>query len=78
MYKERLNYKQYYFEDVSLKENIARFKNSVITKLQNNNYKLDAIKMQISGIKIKKMKVYSNENNIQNLKIDGMEYKKYK
>ena len=76
LYKERLNYKQYYFEDISLKENINRFKNNFLTKLQDNNYKLDAINLQISGIKINRMKVYSNEENIKNLKIDGMKYEK--
>ena len=76
LYKERLNYKQYYFEDIFLKENINRFKNNFLTKLQDNNYKLDAINLQISGIKINRMKVYSNEENIKNLKIDGMKYEK--
>lgn len=76
LYKERLNYKQYHFEDISQKENINRFKTNFLAKLQDNNYKLEAINLQISGIKINRMKVYSNEENIKNLKIDGMKYEK--
>lgn len=76
IYKDRLNYKLYYFEDISIKENINRFKNNFITKLQNNNYKNDVINYQILGIKINRMKVYSNEQAILNLNIDGLKYKK--
>jgi len=76
VYKDKLNYKLYYFEDISTKENIKRFKNNFITKLQNNNYKNDAINYQILGIKINRMKVYSNEQDIINLDIEGLKYKK--
>lgn len=76
LYKDKLNYKIYYFEDVSIKENINRFKANFITKLENNNYKSDAINYKILGIKISKMQVYSNEEDIMNLNIEGLKYKK--
>lgn len=75
-YKDKLNYKYYYFEDISLKQNINKFKNNFIKKLNDNNYKLDAINYEILGIKISKMKVYCNEEDILNLKINGIKYKK--
>ena len=76
LYKERLNYKQYHFENISLKENINRFQKQFLTQLQNNNYKLDAINLQISGVKINRMKIYSNEESIKNLNIEGLKYEK--
>lgn len=76
LYKDKLDYKIYYFEDISLKQNIVKFKNNVINKLQNSNYKQDAINYQILGIKINRMKVYCTEDDILNLKIDGIKFKK--
>lgn len=71
----KLNYK-YYFEDISLKQNINKFKTSVIKKLNDLNYKTIAIDYEIMGIKINKLKVYCKEEDILNLKIDSLKYKK--
>jgi len=76
LYKEKLGYKRYYFEEISLSENINRFKSYYITKLNNYNYNLDAINYQISGIKIIRMKIYSNEDNIKKLNIEGIRFQK--
>ena len=51
---------------------IVDTKNKYITELNNNNYKLDAVNLSISGIVINKIKVYSNINKINNLNIENM------
>lgn len=76
LYKDKLDYKKYYFEDISLKENINRFKNYFLTKLKDNNFNIEAINYQISGIKISKMKIYASEEDINKLNIEGIKFKK--
>ena len=76
LYKSKLNYKVYYFEDVSLKENVNKFKNQYINLLYIKGYKQDALNLKISGIKIEKMKVYCEEKDIENINIDNMQIKR--
>ena len=52
--------------------NIDKLKKDYLEELENNNYKLEAINHQISGIIINKIKVYSNINKINKLNIENM------
>ena len=74
LYKDKLNYKKYYFEEISLKENINKFIKYYKNLLNNNNYNIDAINIDITGLKIIKMQVYCKEQDIINLNIDGLKY----
>ena len=71
----KIKYK-YYFEDISIEQNINKFKTNVIKKLNELNYKNVAINYEITGIKLNRLKVYCQEDDIINLKIDGLKYKK--
>jgi len=75
IYKNKLNYKVYYFEDISQEENINKFKNQFIDLLYINGYRTDAMNYKVSGIKIEKMKVYCNEDDIRNINIENIKYK---
>lgn len=75
LYKDKLDYR-YYFEDISLKQNLNKFKNNLIKKINNLNYKNLAINYEITGIKVNKMKVYCKENDILNLNMNNINYKK--
>lgn len=57
---------QYLFKDIST------FKKEFTDSLISQGYHSDALNLKIEGIKIKKMKVYSSERDIQNLKIENM------
>lgn len=76
IYKDKIKYNVYYFEDISLNSNINKFTNKFIDLLQKNGYINDALNYKISGIRINKMKVYCNETTLINLNIEGMKYKK--
>ncbi len=52
--------------------NIGKFKEEFIDLLIKKGYRSEALNLKIEGIKIKKMKVYSSESNITNLKIENM------
>jgi len=76
IYINKLNYKVYYFEDISLDENIAKFKNQFIDLLYINGYRNDAMNFKISGIKIEKMKVYCKEEDIKSINVENIKYKR--
>lgn len=57
---------QYLFKDIST------FKKEFTDFLIKKGYRSEALNLKIEGIKIKKMKVYSSERNIKNLKIENM------
>ena len=50
----------------------CKFKEEFIDLLIKKGYRSEALNLKIEGIKIKKMKVYSSESNITNLKIENM------
>ena len=51
---------------------IDKLKVDYFNELNNNNYKLEVINFQISGIIINKIKVYSNIDKINKLNIENM------
>ncbi len=51
---------------------IDKLKEDYFNELNNNNYKLEVINFQISGIIINKIKVYSNIDKINKLNIENM------
>lgn len=55
-------------------KNINSFKNEFISLLARNGLHSEALNLKIEGIKIKKIKVYSSESDIQNLKIENMTF----
>lgn len=52
--------------------NISKLKESYLKELENNNYKLEAINLKISGFIINKIKIYTNINKINKLNIENM------
>lgn len=58
--------KRYKYTDVD------KLKVDYFNELKNNNYKLEVINFQISGIIINKIKVYSNIDKINKLNIENM------
>ena len=58
--------KRYQFKD------IETFKKNVINELTNNNYKKEALNLNISGIIIKKMKVNCDLEQINSLNIENI------
>ena len=55
-------------------KNIYDFKQEFVNLLIKKGYRSNALNLKISGIKIKKMKVYSSESTIRNLKIENMTF----
>lgn len=55
-------------------KNINDFKQEFVNLLIKKGYRSNALNLKISGIKIKKMKVYSSESTIRNLKIENMTF----
>lgn len=76
IYKEKINYKKYFFEPISLDENINKFKTNYLNYLNKYGYKTDALNYQISGIKIDRIKVYSKESDIKKINIENIKYRK--
>ena len=54
---------RYQFKDIN------KFKEEFINLLIKKGYRSNAINLKISGVKIKKIKVYCSKSDIQNLKI---------
>ena len=53
-------------------KNIEDAKNKFIAELNKKNYKIDAVNLSISGIVVKKIKVYGNIDKIDSLNIENM------
>ncbi len=53
-------------------KNIDSFKEEFVNELIQKGYRREALNLKIAGIKIKKIKVYSSESVITNLKIENM------
>ena len=76
LYKSKIKYNQYFFEPISLKENINRFITSYLNHLNNFGYQKDALDYRINGIKIDRIKVYSKESDIKKINIENIKYRK--
>ena len=61
---------RYYFENVSFKENIKRFKDYYLSEM--SYYKNDMVIAKVSGIKINRMMIYTSKDKISKLDIDGL------
>ena len=69
LYEEKLSkYNKYYFKNVSNYKNINTFKNEYIDYINSLGYKNEALKLKTSGIMIERIKVYSNDEELNYIK----------
>lgn len=65
LYADKLiKYNKYYFKEVSNDKNIDKFKKDYIDYIDKLGYKNEALKLQISGVMIDKMKLYLNDDQL--------------
>jgi len=63
-YKKLIQNYVYNFDLISTKSNINKFKNNFIKKLEDNNFRKEAINYKIEGIKIKEIMIYCSNQQI--------------
>lgn len=79
LYSREMNsYKVYKFDYLSTQGNINRFLASFIKKLEQNNFKSQALKIRIDGLLLQRAMIYSNDEEIEEIKnkIENLEIEK--
>lgn len=76
MFQNKIIEKSYSFDTISIDKNINRFIQNQIYNLEKMGFPTEANKVQINGVYIKKMVIYCNQKDIENLKnqIPNLEY----
>lgn len=80
VYQETLkNYIKYEFTSLSNLENINKLKENIISVLEDNGFRKEAVTIRVEGLKLKSVKVYCTDKDINNLsnKIENLTIEKY-
>lgn len=69
LYENQLNkYNKYFFKETTNEKNINNFKKEYINYINNLGYRVEALKLQTSGIMIEKIKVYITSEQLSYIK----------
>lgn len=68
IYESKFNDLYYEFDNNSYSDNLIKYENIIKNKLFNNGYKIDSYKINVEGVKIKEVYLYSNLSKIKEFK----------
>lgn len=80
VYQQTLkNYIKYEFTSLSNLENINKLKENIISVLEDNGFRKEAVTIRVEGLKLKSVKVYCTDKDINNLSnnIENLTIEKY-